>query len=297
MNSIFKGIIPPVTTPFAEDGRILYDSLARNMERYAKTDLSGFLLLGSNGEAVHLTEAERLEVVQRASEAIPPDRKIIVGVGGASLAEARRMIDGLAGVRVDALLVAVPSYYKNRMNRAALTRYFVAIAESAPFPTLLYNVPQYSGLELPPVLVGELAQHARIIGMKDSSGNISYVQHVLQRTETERFQLIMGSAQALGPSLTLGVEAAILAVACAYPELPIELLRTFARGGEIAGEAKRLFQVSNAVTSLYGVAGLKHAMDRAGYEGGFCRLPLLPLDAAERAEVDRLLNLSPVAAG
>ncbi len=297
MSSIFKGVIPPVTTPFSEDGDILFDSLQRNMERYGKTDLGGFLLLGSNGEAVHLTEAERLQVVRHASQAIASDRNVIVGVGGASLAEARRAIDGLSGLRVDALLVAVPSYYKNRMDRAALTRYFIDVAEGSPFPVLLYNVPQYSGLELSPALVGELAQHPRVIGMKDSSGNISYVQHILQRTENERFQLLLGSAQALGPALTLGVEAAILAVACAYPDLPIQLMRAYSRGGDIAGEARRLFQVSNAVTSMYGVAGLKHAMDRAGYEGGLCRLPLLPLNASEKAEVDRLLEPAFLAAG
>ncbi len=289
MGDKFEGIIPPVTTPFSEDGEVLYGALARNMERYLKTRLSGFLLLGSNGESVHLNEAERLEVVRQVDSTLPADRRLVVGVSCASLAEASAFVDRLSGFRVDALLVGAPSYYKNRMNLPALVGYFRAVADRSPFPVLLYNVPQYSGLELAPAVVRELAGHPNVVGMKDSSGNISYVQHILESTRGQEFELIMGSAQALGPALCLGVRAAILAVACAAPELPIELLEAHHAGRPIGDLARRLFQVANAVTSLYGVPGLKYAMDKVGYEGGCCRAPLLPLTPAEREDIERRL--------
>lgn len=286
----FEGVVPPVTTPFSEDGRILHESLQRNLQRYGRTRLSGFLLLGSNGESVHLNLRERVELIEKAVPAVPPGKQLIIGLSSAAEVEALEFLDAVSNHPIDAVLVGAPSYYKNRMNRAALSRFFTTAADRSPFPTLLYNVPQYSGLEIPPALAGELADHPNIIGMKDSSGNLSYLQRLLEAAAGKDFEILVGSAQILGPSLTLGIRAAILAVACAYPEMPIRLMDEFFEGRSIRDRARELFAVANAVTDLFGVAGLKYAMDLAGYEGGFCRRPLLPLTAEEKTTIDGMLK-------
>ena len=85
MKEKFVGVMPPVTTPFAADGALLYDALESNLHHYLKTSVSGFLLLGSNGEAPHLTDSEKIEVIRRADSLIPSDRHLLVGVGSATL--------------------------------------------------------------------------------------------------------------------------------------------------------------------------------------------------------------------
>ena len=214
-----------------------------------------------------------------------PSQSFLVGLSSATLRDAHAFLDAVAGCRIDALLVATPSYYRNRMNPRALSRFFLELAERSPYPVLLYNVPQYSGLELSPELVGDLAGHQAIAGMKDSSGNLLYVQRILEATRKQDFQLILGSAQVLGPSLSLGIKAAIIAVADAFPHLPVRVMEAFEAGEDILEPQLELFRVANALTSSYGIPGLKYAMDLAGFEGRACRRPLLPLTEAEKEAV------------
>ncbi len=296
---IFRGVIPPVTTPFDEHGSILFDSLQRNIEAYLRTELSGLLLLGSNGEAVHLDDEEKQQIVRRVSGQLEgTERKLVVGLNGASLRDNLTFVEQVDDLPVDALLVSVPGYYRNRMGVQAMRRFFLEIAERSPFPILLYNVPQYSGLALPPDLIAELAGHERVVGMKDSSGNLIYVEAVLEKIADRSFEVLLGSAQIWGPSLTLGIRAGILAVACAFPNLPVQVLQRVLSGEDFKAAQGELFRVAQALTSGYGVPGLKYAMDLAGLEGRYCRAPLYPLNdeekAAVKAAVAPLLEGAPV---
>ncbi len=176
------------------------------------------------------------------------------------------------------------------MKDQALYRYFSTIADQSPFPVLLYNVPQFSGLELSPEVIGELAGHRNVAGMKESSGNLIYVQRVLLATQGHDFEVILGSADILGPALVLGIKAAILAVACALPELAVSLLADYREGKDIRQQQLRLLKVSRLLTAQYGVPGLKSAMDLVGFQGQFCRLPLLPLESAETSAIEEALR-------
>ncbi|MEE8587272.1 MAG: dihydrodipicolinate synthase family protein [Acidobacteriota bacterium] len=290
MNEPLHGILPPVTTPFSQHGEILYQALEANLKRYLQKPVSGFLLLGSNGESAHLSRHEKLEIVRLACRTVPTDRQLIVGVSFASLRDSASFAQELSGLPIDALLAATPSYFKNRMTDQALARYFSDLADRSPFPLLLYNVPQYSGIALSSSLIAELARHPNISGMKDSSGNLSYLQSILAVAGNQDFQVVLGSAQIFGPSLTLGIRAAILAVACALPELPARLMEAYQQGEGIAELQAELYEIAVALTTRYGVAGLKKAMDLAGFEGGSCRLPLLPLADEEAREIETILR-------
>ncbi len=290
MSKSFDGIMPPVTTPFSEDGEILFQALETNLKRYLEKPVSGFLLLGSNGESAHLGRDEKLEIVRLACRTVPADRRLIVGVSFASLRDSLSFAQDLDGLSIDALLAATPAYFKNRMTDQALAGYFSRLAEQSPFPLLLYNVPQYSGISLSPSLIAALARHPKIIGMKDSSGNFSYLQNVLAVVAGQQFQVVLGSAQILGPSLTLGIRAAMLAVSCALPELPARVIEAYQQGESIAELQAELYEIAVALTTRYGVAGVKKAMDMTGFEGGACRLPLLPLTDEEAREIETILR-------
>ena len=101
--------------------------------------------------------------------------------------------------------------------------------------------------------------------------------------------MILGSAQLLGPATSLGVRAALLAVACALPEMPVRVLLAEGPASRQRQQFADLFQVAEAVTARFGIPGLKFAMDLAGLQGGACRLPLLPLQKEEKAELRRVI--------
>lgn len=290
MNNRFEGIIPPLTTPFSVEGDLQFEALERNLEKYLDTALSGFLALGSTGEAVHLTESEKIEVVRRCRALIPAHRSFLVGVSSPTLRHALEFIEKIAEFRIDAVLVGVPSYYKSRMTSRALEDYFVAIADRAPFPVLLYNVPQFTGLELSSQLIGTLSRHEKIVGMKESSGNLIYLQEAMAAVGDADFQFIGGSAETLGPAWLLGVRAGIYAIACAFPGATLEVAAAFPTcSQDLIRKQQKLFHLSRVLVARLGIAGIKRAMDREGYQGGSCRLPLSPLTETEKREVDELL--------
>lgn len=284
------GIFAPVTTPFSEEGEILFDAFERNLEVYGKKGLRGLLVLGSNGEAPHLSSEEKVRVVEKAHEKRNSGQLLFVGVGFPSLRESLLFLEKIAGFRIDGILLSVPSYYKNKVSAIALAKYFSELADRSPFPVLLYNVPQFTGLEIPVEVAGELACHEKVVGMKDSSGNLIYLQRVLEATGDKDFQVLLGSAQVFGPSLSLGVTAGILAVACALPELPLAVLEAHNQGRDFGSLQRSLFTLAMALTSQFGIPGLKHAMDCMGFEGRFCRSPLLPLTEEEQKQVEAVLN-------
>ena len=283
----FQGVIPPITTPFSPQGEILHGVLEGNLAKYLKTSATGFLVLGSNGEAPHLSPSEKLEIVRRSGAIISPERYFLVGVASSSLVEASEFLEKIKELRIDAVLISVPSYYKDRMNEEALHRYFTEIADRSAFPVLLYNIPQFTGLAIGPEVVGKLASHHNVVGMKDSSGNIGYLESVLGQTQQEDFQVILGSAGILGPGLVLGIEAAILAIACVLPELPLRLMKDFRAGIDLGSQQLQLARVARCVTDDHGIPGLKYAMDLLGFEGGQSRLPLLPLDQRQKVDIER----------
>ncbi len=283
------GVFPAVTTPFTSNGDVDLDALEGNLRVFFASQLRGVLLLGSTGESVHLSEREMLSILERGSQLLPSDKLLLVGAPAGSLQLAAAWTKRLEGYPVAALLAGAPSYFKARMTAEALYRYYQELADAAPFPLLLYNVPQFSGLSLPVEVVVRLSRHPRIIGMKESSGDLIYAQRILAATGSD-FQFLTGSSQVLGPSLTLGIRGAILAVASALPDLPVRLIEAFLAGEEIGELQGCLCRFSDRVSGQYGIPGLKHAMDLLGLRGGHSRLPLLPLEEDEKLAIASALN-------
>lgn len=182
MNQL-RGIIAPVTTPFSRQGDLLLDAMVRNVEKYMNSPLAGVLVGGSTGEAPHLSFTEGVQIVEEIAPVATPEKMFMAGVACSTLREAQSFIDKISHLRVDALLVSVPSYYKNRMNDSALSRYFTAVADHSPFPVILYNIPRFSGVEMSIDLIRELSAHKNIGAMKDSSADLIFMQKVLDVTQ------------------------------------------------------------------------------------------------------------------
>lgn len=287
---MIRGILPPLTTPFREDGALDLAAFEANLEIYATQDLGGVLVLGSNGEAQVLDEAEKLALV-RAARARVSDRTVLVGTGLESTRATIALTRKVADLGADAVLVLTPHYYKSQMTPDVLRRHFEAVADASPVPVLLYSVPAFTGITWPAGLAADLARHPLIRGMKESSGDLGLLGRVVASVPP-RFHVICGNAPVIYPALCLGAVAGILAAACCAPRPVTALYQAFQEGDH--ARARRLQDavapLATAITATYGVAGLKAAMDLAGFRGGPLRAPLVPVRPEVRDELRVLLD-------
>lgn len=283
------GVIPPITTPF-EKGNLALERLKENFNKWNKTGLSGYLILGSNGEAVYLNEKEKLKVMEASRESIPDSKIMIVGTGAESTQETIRFTNQAAKLGADFGLVVTPSYFKGSMKPQILYDHFIAVAESSKIGILLYNVPQFTGINLEAEVVAKLSFHPNIVGIKDSSGNIGQLNDIIHLSK-KGFAVFVGSAPVFFPALCVGAVGGILAVANAAPEVCVQIHHLYRQGKfkEATALQNQLTPLAKAVTVKYGIGGLKMAMDLAGYFGGDPRLPLKRPEKEVEEELKKLL--------
>lgn len=290
-----NGIYPPLTTPFNRSGELDASALAENVARYNEIGFAGYVALGSNGEAVHMDADERSLIVStvKRNAAPPASGFLIAGVNEQSTRAAKLSIRRAADAGADAALVITPYFYKGNMNQAALAGHFRALADDSPIPILIYNIPQNTGVVIDPPTVAALADHERVIGIKDSSGNF-IASAAMIRLTPPNFSVLVGSGAIVYPALMMGAAGAILALACIAGQACVDLYKSAIAGDHQKARdlQNRLTPVSNAVTSEFGVAGLKAALDMLGYAGRSVRQPLSDLGEHEKKKLETVLKNS-----
>lgn len=284
------GIFPALTTPFAPDGGVSLEDLKHNIRRYNQTELAGYVVLGSTGESVLLQPGEMEAVLGAVKETAAAGKKLIAGTGAESTLGTIERTKRAAAFGYEAALVKTPYYYKPAYNPDVLIAHYRRVADESPIPILLYSVPIFTGLALEAPETISLAEHPNIIGIKDSSGNIQRISEMIAGAPPQ-FQVLVGAAATVYPSLTVGARGAILALACPLPEKCVTLFRLFREGQlEQALELqKMLLRASSLIVSKLGIAGIKFTMDQRGYRGGIPRLPLQPLSAEHKSRVTAFL--------
>jgi 4-hydroxy-2-oxoglutarate aldolase len=368
-NMLLHGIFPPITTPFYPDGNLYFKKLEANVEHYSKTPVAGIVALGSTGEAIFLSDQERRDVLKTTRETAAPNKVLIAGTGSESAIDTLKLTDYAAELGHDVALVRTPFYYKKQMQPANILAFYRTVADRSPLPVMIYNVPPFTGYDIPVELVIELADHPNIIGMKESSGDVEKVRRMVEGTRhvkrsatvTETFdavtprmlqaagngwdrelvpvgalatpaggpmtesrassgtratgfhqtnpsstavtvisglktrqkevgfQILVGAAQTLEPSLQAGAVGAIVAFADAAPTACYEIYAAWKEGDIELARLKqaRIAKAAQQVVGELGIPGMKHAMDFNGYFGGPVRLPLLPLTADLKTEVEQ----------
>ncbi len=180
---LLHGIFPPITTPFYPDGRVYLKKLEHNVERYSKTPVAGIVVLGSTGEAITLSDDERREVLKTSREVCAPHKVLIAGTGAESALETLRLTEYAAGLGYDAALVRTPFFYKPQLKPANILAFYRTVADHSPIPILIYSVPVFTGYDMPPELVIELANHPNIIGIKESGGDAEKIRRMVEGTK------------------------------------------------------------------------------------------------------------------
>jgi len=292
-----EGLFPPIPTPFTNDS-VDHQGLARNVARWMQTKLAGLVVLGSNGEAPLLEDAESDAVIETVRAHVPRDRTLIGGVArestGATIAAAKRA----ARIGVNVVLVRTPSFYKNVMTSDAFVRHYTAVADASPVPVVLYNVSVFTGVNLLPDAVERLAAHPNIIGMKESNADLVQLAETIARTPDD-FVVLGGSAPTFYHALCAGADGGVLAISSVVPDICVELLHLVRaqRHAEALELQRRITPLGRLLGAMHGVAGLKYALDQIGFVGGPTRPPLgtVPPDAQKQIR-EQLAALGTLAA-
>ncbi len=285
------GVYPPVPTFFEANEELDLTTLAVHITRLREHGISNFVALGSNGEAVHLDNDERRKVIATIREVAGTQAQILAGAGALSTRETIALCRLAADSGADIALVIPPGHFRSQMTSAALRAHYRMVADASPLPIILYNMPaNTAGIDLDAETVIMLSAHPNIIGMKDSSGNIAKLAEVAASAR-QGFKVLAGSAGFLLPALAIGATGAIAALANIAPRECLELLALW-YGGRLV-EARelqaRLVPVNTAVTSEYGVPGLKAALQFVAHYGADPRRPLAPLGEEARLRLRALL--------
>jgi len=285
-----EGVFTPIVTSFDGRGDVAHDKMVDNLGSWNQTGLAGYIVLGSNGEWVFLSEDERLDVLRTARQAIPPGKLMIAGTAAESTRHTIRLTEAAAKIGADAAIVVNPSYYKSQMTPAILADHYRTVADASPIPIVIYNLPPATGMDLPADLLVELSFHLNIIGVKDTGGNTAKMADTVRRCDPS-FRVLSGSANFLYPTLSFGVSGGVLALGNIAPTESVAMYELF-RSGELQEGRElylRMLPVNMAVTSRWGVSGLKAAMDMRGWYGGPPRLPLQELGGEQRRELSGIL--------
>jgi 4-hydroxy-2-oxoglutarate aldolase len=284
-----KGIMPPIATPFIND-EIALEKLSQNFSKWNKTGLSGFVVMGSNGESVFLTRDEKLKLVEAVKKNISDDKLLIAGTGSDSIKETISLSNDAAERGADYVLVLTPSFYKSEMKPDAYIKYFSSVADKTKIPVIIYNVPKFTGVDIEAETVAKLAEHKNIAGIKNSSENIRQTLEIIDQTPKD-FAVIIGTASVLYSGLSGGAAGGILALANIAPDECVKIQKFVEEGNhkEALELQRRMLPVNKAVTAKYGVAGLKAAMDLLGYFGGEPRAPLSSLNDEDKLRVKQIL--------
>ena len=298
-SSMFTGLIPAMVTPFDQRGEVDLAATEAVIERFIAADVDGISVLGSTGEFSHLTMDERKSFAEETARIVAGRVPLIVGVGSPGTRESVELALSAEEAGADGLLVVAPFYWK--VGEEALFRHFAAVVEAVSIPTLIYNLPLLTGVDLSPSLVARVArEHPNVTGLKDTVTEYSHTVNVLREVRSVRsdFSVLAGFEDQILPSMLAGGDGSICGLANVAPDLFVGLVRS-ARNRDLTKAA----ELHKRVLSLTALAALgdtplgavKLAMNVLGVPvSPTVRGPALALPEEARGEVEAVLSESGV---
>lgn len=275
-----SGVFTPITTPFLDD-RVDEKGLIHNIEKMNPTGLRGYFVLGTNGEYKALNVEERSLVLKTVVRCRAEDKVIMAGCGAESTHETRELVKKAADLGAEMVSLLMPSFFAKRMTVEVMERYVCEVADNSPVPVLLYNNPSVAaGVTIRVDLLRRIANHERVVGIKDSSKE-TWEENLA--TASNKFFVLAGSAGFFLELLRKGGTGGVISLANVFPEECARLYQAHLKGKN--EEAERLnatlVELNSRVSGSFGVAGVKAAMDLAGFSGGLPRRPHIGLKPEE----------------
>ncbi|MGO4961883.1 4-hydroxy-tetrahydrodipicolinate synthase [Jeotgalibaca porci] len=270
---MLKGSMVALVTPMDEENRINYPKVGELLEWHIENGTDGLVILGTTGEASTMTFEEEKEFVAFCNDKIAKRVPMIVGSGSNSTATAISNSQAFAELGADYLLVVTPYY--NKTNNEGMIRHFESIADSVTVPIIMYNVPSRTGCNITPEVVGKLAKHPNIIGIKEASGDMSYVMNI-SKYINETFALYSGNDDVIVPLLSVGGTGVISVWANIMPKEVHDLVRLYLDGKTAESLAIQIKYLDLIAALFYEVNPIpvKAALNWMGWEVGSLRMPL-----------------------
>jgi len=268
-----QGILPALVTPFTEDGKQVNEEALRNLvNRCMELGVSGVVPCGTTGEFVNLTFEEKKKVIDIVVDHVNGKVKVVAGTGASGTDQALEMTKYAKDAGVDAALIVTPFYLKP--TDRGIYEHFDTIASQVDLPIILYNIPQCTGLPLPWQMVEDLAQIPNIVGVKDSSGQLSFILAVLEKVRN-KINVLCGHDEVVVGALAAGCSGAILASANVIPDVWVKIYDAIQKGDiKTAQEQQYKVQKIARIIAKSGPVGTKEALNMMGMKVGSVRLPL-----------------------
>jgi 4-hydroxy-tetrahydrodipicolinate synthase len=281
---MYSGSIPALVTPMAESGALDLAAWEELLDWHVANGSDAVVVCGTTGESPTVTLDETVELVRRAAARLAGRRPVIAGSGTNSTAGSVERTRRLAEAGADAVLVVTPYY--NRPTQEGLYRHFLAVAEAAPVPVILYNVPARTGVDLLPETVGRLAAHPRIVALKEATGSLARLAELRARCGDD-LELLSGDDPVAAEAILAGARGVISVTANVAPRAMHELA-----AAALAGDAARARELDARLQVLHRAMFVesnpipaKWAVQQLGLIPGGIRLPLTPLSSSAQAAV------------
>ncbi|MFM2346367.1 MAG: 4-hydroxy-tetrahydrodipicolinate synthase [Pseudomonadota bacterium] len=285
-----EGILPALVTPFDASGAVDHDMLASVVQHQLQAGVNGFVALGSTGEYYALDNAERCQVLRTVREAAGPGATLVANVNGASTREVIGQVRQTIEQGYTNILMA-PPYYALPSQDELLAHYQKVLETFPEINVILYNYPVRTNVEVGSGVMAALADHPRVIGIKESSGSLLRAIEIGEQYKG-RLQLSCGSDDQALDFFIWGATSWICGPANCFPELTVEFYRQFAAGDLAGAQAvmRRLFPVMASMEAGKFIQKVKYGCELAGFRAGAAREPLLPLTDDEKRDFRRVFE-------
>ena len=290
-----SGIIPPLITPLSGRDTLDHAGLERLIEHVVSGGVSGLFILGTTGEAPALSLRLRRELIKRTCEQVAGRLPVLVGVSDPSLEESLHMAAFAAENGADFAVAAPPYYWP--LGDSELDVYYERLAEAVALPLFLYNMPALTKVSIPLSVVRSGLQHPKVVGMKDSSGNMSYLHQVLRlRGERSDWPVLVGDEETLLYAVEAGAQGGVNGGANVFPALYTAYFRASA-GGDLK-KARSLQRLVVRMGDLYRTArhasatirGIKCGLSLLGICGDLMAEPFQTLTSEERRSAAQIVE-------
>ena len=283
---IFRGTATAMITPFHE-GEIDFDCLGRLIDIQISAGIDALVIGGTTAEAATLTDEERYRLFEFSAERIDGKTKLIFGTGTNDTRVAIKHSKFAEKVGCDGLLLVTPYY--NKGTEGGIEKHYLSIAESVNLPTLLYNVPSRTGVNLGFNLIARLSEHPNIVGIKEASDSTDRL--VTLASMSDKIALYSGNDSQVFPTLTLGGLGVISVISNLLPRETKEMTDAYF-SGDIAKAREIQFRLLPLIQAMFletNPSPIKYAMSLRGLCSPELRLPLSEPRESTKKEIERLI--------
>ncbi|MDU1906487.1 MAG: dihydrodipicolinate synthase family protein [Dysgonomonas sp.] len=289
--NILRGIVPPMITPLIDTDTLDTKGVENLVEHLIKGGVSGIFILGTTGEAQHLSVKIKAELIKKTCVCVNGRVPVLVGITDTSVYESIKLAEIAAEYKAEAVVAAPPYYFA--LGQPELIEYYTLLADKCSLPLYLYNMPSHTKTMIEPDTVMALSRHKNVIGLKDSSANGVYFCKLLTLFKDQpEFELFVGPEEMMASVVLMGASGGVSGGANVYPEIFVDVYNAAASKNvnETIELQNKMMLVSQ---ELYGIGqfgssyikGIKTALSLKGICSDFLAQPFNLFKDPEKEKV------------